>query len=155
MFFRTWKVKNADMLEINRVSWIVKNNHPNEGSNSPVPIDWVCRHGATVSSPHSPICYPPSGAPPLTRSLSSFREAAHAPPHHLSAATSSSSSSFSAPAAVNSRIPVCDSVHPLLFSSPALSPPSVHPFLSCVLRCQAQLDQACQPHHMRSLLAVE
>lgn len=73
----------------------------------------------------------------------------------LLAATSSSSFSLSAPAAVNSRIPVCDSVHLLPFSSPALSSPSVHPPLSCVLCCQAPLDQACQPHRTGSFLIVE
>lgn len=36
--------------------------------------------------------------------------------------------------------------------SPALTTPSLHPFLSCVLCCQAQLDQACQSSHMQSLL---
>lgn len=35
---------------------------------------------------------------------------------------------------------------------PALTTPSLHPFLSCVLRCQAQLDQACQSSHMQPLL---
>lgn len=59
-----------------------------------------------------------------------------------------------APAAVNSRIPVCDSVHPSLFS-PALTTPSLHPFLSCVLCCQAQLDQACQSSQMQSLLVLK
>lgn len=34
----------------------------------------------TESSPLFSICYPPSGAPALTRSLTSFCEAAHAPP---------------------------------------------------------------------------
>lgn len=35
---------------------------------------------------------------------------------------------------------------------PALTTPSLHPFLSCVLCCQAQVDQACQSGHMQSLL---
>lgn len=116
LFSHTWKIKNGDVHRINRISWIEKNNH----HNSPVPIDWVFQHWTALSSPLLPICYSPSGAPPLTHSLSSIRVAAHALPHHLSAATSSSS--FSSPAAVNSRIPVCDSVHPLLFFLPSVRP---------------------------------
>lgn len=97
-------------------------------------------------------CYPYVTPPPPSHALFSIPQnhwTPPPPPHNFSPF-----SSPLAPAAVNSRIPVCDSVHPSLFS-PALTTPSLHPFLSCVLCCQAQLDQACQSSHMQSLLVLK
>lgn len=91
-------------------------------------------------------CYP-YVTPPFTCSLSPFHKTACAPP----------------PSLLNPLLPClctccCEQQDPsVCFCSslaflPALTTPSLHPFLSCVLCCQAQLDQACQSSHMQPLL---
>lgn len=91
---------------------------PTISTNSLVPIEQVCRHWATVSSLvyFSKLLSQWRHTPSQAASLPSAK-----PSMHLLDTTSSSSFSISPSAAVNSRIPVWDSVHLSLFFPPLLS----------------------------------
>lgn len=109
------------------------------GTHAGSPSHWLM--GAEFDSVNATHMFPPPHPlPPLTCSLSPFYKTTRTPPPP----------SLCTCCCEQQEPSVCFCSSPALL--PALTTPSLHPFLSCVLCCQAQLDQACQSSHMQSLL---